>query len=64
MISTLKEFAFATSRGASLSEKHAYQFVSSVSQGVQAGELELPVAMVCAAATVVRDPTLAKTLMI
>ncbi|KAF8237329.1 hypothetical protein L208DRAFT_1375693 [Tricholoma matsutake] len=53
MISTLKEFAFATLHGASLLEKHAYQFVSSVSQGVQAGELELPVAMVCAAATAI-----------
>ncbi|KAF8231517.1 hypothetical protein L208DRAFT_1378067 [Tricholoma matsutake] len=53
MISTLKEFAFVTLRGASLSEKHAYRFVSSVSQGVQASELELPVAMVCAAANAI-----------
>lgn len=37
----------------SLAEKHAHQFKSSIQEGSEATELEVPIAMVCAAATAV-----------
>ena len=47
-----------TSCGMSLAEKHALRFMLSIEQGPQATELEVSVAMVCAAATAVRHFTI------
>lgn len=42
-----------STHGASLAEKHAHWFKSSISHGLQATELELLIPMVCLAATAV-----------
>jgi hypothetical protein len=49
----LKEFVFTSSHGMLLAKKHAHRFRSSIQEGLQATELEVPMAMLCAAATVV-----------
>ena len=53
IFSILKEFVFTSSCGMSLAEKRAHLFRSSIQEGPQATELEVPMAMLCAAATVV-----------
>ncbi|KAG6835141.1 hypothetical protein H0H93_004527 [Arthromyces matolae] len=52
VISTIREAFFSGARG-SLASKHASRFTSTITSGPQSEELELPVAMVCGAATAI-----------
>ncbi|KAG6810655.1 hypothetical protein H0H92_010892 [Tricholoma furcatifolium] len=51
IISSIREYYFLGSRG-SLASKHQSRFKSSISEGPQAKELEVPMAMVCMVAAV------------